>query len=112
MRLRAVDGTARAGVVNAARDLALVERWDATHLPYLFLWRMFGEGTYVAGLEPSTNAATGRRDARERGELCVLAPGQSREYSLTLAAANGADAVAALLDGLPEAAASLRAASG
>lgn len=47
---------------------------------------MMGEGTYVAGIEPCTNRPAGRMDARERGELIILQPGESRSYDLELGA--------------------------
>jgi hypothetical protein len=50
---------------------------------------MLGEGQYVVGIEPSTNRPAGRIDARERGELIILAPQESREYDLELGALDG-----------------------
>jgi hypothetical protein len=91
------DGRVLATVVNAQHDLALYEHYRADTLPYMFLWRMLGEGTYVVGLEPSTNGTTGRRDARANGELVTLGPGESRDYELVIGAHSGTDAVAAHL---------------
>ena len=48
------------------------------------MWRMLGEGTYVVGIEPCTNRTAGRLDARERGELIELDPGEKRSYDLEL----------------------------
>jgi hypothetical protein len=50
---------------------------------------MLGQGTYVVGIEPSTNRTAGRLDARARGELIELAPGQRRAYDLELGALVG-----------------------
>ena len=50
---------------------------------------MMGEGTYALGLEPSTNRDAGRWDARERGELQWLGPGEQRRYDLEIGALNG-----------------------
>jgi hypothetical protein len=41
-------------------------------------------------MEPSTNRTAGRVDARERGELIELGPGESRIYDLELGALAGA----------------------
>ena len=51
---------------------------------------MLGEGTYVVGIEPCTNRTAGRLDARERGELIELGPGDKRSYDLELGALVGA----------------------
>jgi hypothetical protein len=88
------DGCVLATVVNAEKDLAAYERYRADTLPYMFLWRMLGQGTYVLGLEPSTNSTAGRREAGASGELVMLAPGESRDYELIIGAHSGADAVA------------------
>jgi hypothetical protein len=50
---------------------------------------MLGEGTYVVGIEPSTNRTAGRLDARARGELIELQAGESRSYELELGALAG-----------------------
>lgn len=88
------DGRVLATLVNTDDDLAVYEDYRADTLPYLFVWRMLGQGTYVVGLEPSTNATAGRRDAQATGELVVLEPGESREYDLVIGARSGAAAVA------------------
>ncbi|WP_428116669.1 DUF4432 family protein [Candidatus Poriferisodalis sp.] len=88
------DGRVLATVVNAEEDLAVYEHYRCDTLPYLVLWRMLGQGSYVVGLEPSTNGTAGRRDVRAKGELVVLEPGESREYDLVIGAHSGSDAVA------------------
>jgi hypothetical protein len=50
---------------------------------------MLGEGSYVVGIEPSTNRPAGRLDARARGELITLEPGERRVYDLELGALDG-----------------------
>ena len=54
---------------------------------------MLGEGTYVVGIEPCTNRPAGRMDARERGELIILQPGESRHYDLELGALTTLDEI-------------------
>lgn len=90
----ASDGRVLATVVNAEEDLAVYEHYRADTLPYMFVWRMLGEGTYVVGLEPSTNSTAGRGHAQAEGELVMLAPGESRLYELVIGAHSGAHAVA------------------
>ena len=64
---------------------------------------MLGQGTYVVGIEPSTNRTSGRIPARESGELTILQPGETRRYDLELGALidNAAiDAFAARVDAI------------
>lgn len=84
------DGKVPAAIVNRALGVGCYEVFDATQLPHHFVWRMLGEGTYVVGIEPCTNRTAGRLDARERGELIELDPGESRRYDLELGALDGA----------------------
>jgi hypothetical protein len=49
-------------------------------------------------MEPSTNRDAGRMDARARGELQHLAPGEERRYTLEIGALAGADAIDACAD--------------
>jgi len=57
---------------------------------------MMGEDTYTVALEPSTNRDAGRWDARERGELIELDPGESRTYDLEMRALQGTAEIDAL----------------
>jgi hypothetical protein len=83
------DGCVPVAVVNRNLDLGAYEVFRRDQLPHHFVWRMLGEGTYVLGIEPSTNRTAGRLDARARGELIELAPGESRRYELELGALTG-----------------------
>jgi hypothetical protein len=97
------DGSVPVAVVNRRVGLGLYEVYRREQLPFHFVWRMLGEGTYVVGIEPSTNRVEGRLDARERGELIVLGAGELREYDLELGALDGAgeiDAFAARVEAL------------
>jgi hypothetical protein len=93
-----LGGTVPVGIVNWARGIGAYEVFDANQLPFHFVWRMLGEGTYVVGIEPCTNRTAGRLDARERGELIVLGPGESRSYDLELGALTSASEIDAFAD--------------
>jgi hypothetical protein len=80
------DGSVPVAVVNRGLGFGAYEIFNQRQLPHHFIWRMLGEGTYVAGIEPSTNRPAGRLDARERGELIILEPGERRAYDLELGA--------------------------
>ena len=86
-------GTVPVAIANRQLGLGVYEVFRRDQLPHHFLWRMLGEGTYVAGIEPCTNRTAGRLDARERGELIVLSPGERRVYDLELGALDGAGAI-------------------
>jgi hypothetical protein len=86
-------GTVPVAIVNRQRGIGAYEVFNNQQLPFHFVWRMLGEGTYTVGIEPSTNRTGGRLDARERGELIVLEPGESRTYDLELGALDGQEAI-------------------
>lgn len=83
------DGSVPVAVVNRELGLGAYEVFRRDQLPFHFMWRMLGEGTYVVGIEPCTNRTAGRLDARARGELIELDPGETRVYDLELGALDG-----------------------
>jgi hypothetical protein len=87
------DGTVPVAIVNHKLSLGAYQLFHRQQLPHHFVWRMLGEGTYVVGLEPSTNRAAGRLDARARGELIELEPGERRAYDLELGVLVGEQAL-------------------
>jgi hypothetical protein len=86
-------GTVPVGLLNRARGLGVYQVFRISQLPHHTVWRMLGEGAYALGLEPGTNRDAGRADARERGELQWLAPGDTRQYDLEIGALQGAAAL-------------------
>ena len=87
------DGTVPVGIANRSAGLGLYQLYRRDQLPHHFVWRMLGEGTYAVGVEPSTNRTAGRLDARERGELIELQPGEKRTYDLELGALDGEEEI-------------------
>lgn len=79
-------GTVPVAVVNRRLGLGVYQVFRRDQLPHHTVWRMLGEGTYAVGLEPSTNRDAGRWDARDRGELQWLEPGETRRYDLEIGA--------------------------
>lgn len=92
------DGRVPVAIVNHRLGLGAYEVFQRDQLPHHFVWRMLGEGTYVVGIEPSTNRTAGRLDARAQGELIELGPGESRSYELELGALTGARELDAFTD--------------
>jgi hypothetical protein len=93
--------TVTAGVLNEAHTasggIGVVVDFDRSRLPRLWQWRMLGEGLYVTGIEPANCGLLGRVDERDHGTVTTLAPGERREYGITIRAAVG-PAVATLAD--------------
>jgi Domain of unknown function (DUF4432) len=85
----AADGTVPVAIVNRRLDLGVYQVFRAAQLPHFMVWRMPGEGTYAVGLEPGTNPAISRAEARRLGKLIELEPGESRGYDLELGALAG-----------------------
>lgn len=85
----AADAQGKAHIEIESPSLGIGLRWtyDRASLPYLFQWKMMGEGTYVLGIEPGNcSAVEGRATARARDDLPHLEPGESRRYTLDVEA--------------------------
>jgi hypothetical protein len=79
------NGEARVNIENPNLGLGLQLRYDHHALPYLFEWKMMGQGTYVLGVEPvNCGVLHGRSAAREQGDLPYLQPGEQKHYWLEL----------------------------
>jgi hypothetical protein len=89
------DGIAPVALINEALNLGVYQLYDRRALPFHTFWRMMGEGNYVVALEPTTNRDAGRFDAKARGELQWLQPGEAREYSLEIGVLDGASELSA-----------------
>jgi len=87
------DGLVTAAVINRAAGLGVYQRYQRAALPHHITWRQLGAGTYVVAMEPSTNRDAGRLDARARGELQHLAPGEERRYTLEIGALAGTEEI-------------------
>ncbi len=82
----AEDGFATARVTNREAGIGVSLRFSADTLPYLVQWKMMGQGAYVLGVEPvNSSAMEGRADARAKGVLVELEPGESKRYEITFA---------------------------
>ena len=93
----APDGTVPVGIVNDRLGMGVYQLFNKRQLPFQTTWRMPAEGLNVIALEASTNRDAGRFDARERGELQELAPGERRTYDLEMGSLVGGDQVDAFI---------------
>jgi hypothetical protein len=78
------SGWCTCGLNNPTIGLALSLRFKKEQLPWLINWQHWGKGEYVTGLEPSTNTLIGQAKARERKELILLQPGETRTYDVEI----------------------------
>lgn len=87
------DGAVPVAVVNRSLGLGVYQVYRRDQFPFHTMWRMLGEGAYAVAMEPTTNRDAGRFDARERGELAFLQPGETRRYDLEIGVLDGATAI-------------------
>lgn len=74
-----------AGLFNknlGSKGVGVKISFDKSELPYLVEWKQMGEGDYVVGIEPGTWVPEGRAEARRRGELIYINPGEIKKHSL------------------------------
>jgi len=89
------EGTVPVGVVNRSLGLGVYQVYRRDQFPFHTMWRMLGEGVYAVAMEPTTNRDEGRFDARRRGELAFLKPGEARRYELEIGVLDGIGAIEA-----------------
>jgi xylose isomerase len=99
----AAEDMMRAAVVNdgfgGGEGLALYLRYPKAQLPWLYEWKMMGEGTYVVGVEPANSLGYGRARERAEDRLPFLAPGASVRYELEIGATSGKAEIARIAGG-------------
>lgn len=66
--------------------------YNKNQLPHLIEWKQVGQGEYVVGLEPATWYPEGRSEARKRGELQFIEPGESKEFEIEIEILEGIEA--------------------
>ncbi len=77
------DGLVHLALINETPGK---ERWGLelaysyATLPRLVNWRQPSPGAYVVGLEPSNCWADGRAAHRQRGDLVIMEPGETKNY--------------------------------
>ncbi len=87
------SGTVPVAVINRRIGLGVYQLFRKEQLPHQTTWRMPGEDLYVVAIEASTNRDAGRWDARARGELIELSPGERRVYDLEMGGLVGFDEI-------------------
>ena len=69
---------------NGGEGFGFYVKYFKKELPCFIEWKMCGEREYVVGMEPANCRVAGRSEARKRGELEFLEPGEKREYHLEI----------------------------
>jgi len=80
------DGMARMRLESPDAGLWLEVACRKRELPFFTQWKMMGEGEYVMGLEPANCHPDGQQREREAGTLREIAPGESIDFLVEIAA--------------------------
>ena len=98
LELVAGDGNrTRALLHNAAADHGASLVYDPRQLPCFTLWKnpLLAADGYVTGLEPGINFPNVKSFEKAKGRVATLAPGETRQFDLTLDLHASADSVRA-----------------
>jgi Domain of unknown function (DUF4432) len=71
-------------VVSERTGLRLAMTWTRSSLPRFHQWIHPATGVYALGIEPANASLAGRKADREAGTMPTIAPGETREFGLTL----------------------------
>lgn len=86
------DGTVTVSLYNkdlGTEGISLNLTYNKNQLSCFVEWKQVGEGEYVVGLEPGTWYPEGRCEARKRGELYHMEPGEIKVVELEISVTEG-----------------------
>jgi len=91
------QGRCAALLKNKKGDVAASMQWNVKELPYLALWKntVAEEDGYVTGIEPALSYPFNRSVERKHGRVPVLAPGETRSFTIDFGLHEGKEAVKA-----------------
>jgi len=69
---------------NKAENLGVYVKFSREQFSHFGQWKLMQSGDYVCGLEPCTWLPLGRAEARKRGELEYIKPGEVRSFDFTI----------------------------
>lgn len=75
------DGMTYACLYNHNLNTGIYVKFNKKQLPYFVEWKQLGQQDYVTGLIPATWYAEGRAEARKRGELTFIQPGEIKKIT-------------------------------
>ncbi len=90
-------GRTQALLRSSAGDRGVSVKFNRNQLPCFTVWknRQAAADSYVVGLEPAINFPNRKSFENEQGRVAVLAPGQSRQFEVSIEAHTDAGSVAA-----------------
>lgn len=74
----------RISIVNEKLPLAVSFQYNRSELTHLTEWKMMGQGAYVVGVEPGNCHPISITEARKKGDLQFIAPGEKKRFGLTI----------------------------
>jgi hypothetical protein len=89
------EGYFEGAILNERLEIGVALRFPAAELPSFRQWKALVQRRYVVALEPANYAGGNRVQARERGTLPTLEPGESRTFHLDVTVLRGRDELAA-----------------
>lgn len=92
------DGNTCAALVNEELELGVAIRFSKKQLFNLTQWKMMGEGEYALGIEPGNCYVEGRVDARNKGILEYLKPGEVRNFKIDVEILDGGAEIDRIMD--------------
>lgn len=90
------QGNTSVALVNRKIELGIAIHFNKNQLFNFTQWKQMGEGEYVMGLEPCNCYVGGRTDPRNDGVLEYLAPGEIRNFELTIEVLNGKEEISSM----------------
>jgi len=89
------DGNYEGAILNDRLGVGVALRFPAAEMPSFRQWKALVQRRYVVALEPANHAGGNRVQARERGHLPMLDPGETRTFHLDITVLRGAKELAA-----------------
>lgn len=87
--LTPAEDNPRIAVVNEKLPLSVSFLYNKSEFTHLTEWKMMGQGAYVVGIEPGNCYPISVTEARKKGELQTIAPGERKRFGLTIEVGEG-----------------------
>jgi hypothetical protein len=91
------DENTQVALINHKLELAIAIHFNKKQLSNFTQWKQMGEGEYVLGMEPANCYVGGRADARQKGTLEYLDPGEIKKFNLEIEIVDGTNNIHRLI---------------